>query len=205
MEEEEDNTVKGKFIKWAESTTFHAIPQIAQTPNKYVKVIWTLCLMLSAGICFYMLSDSVMKYLQYDIETVVSIVDDDRQFPVITFCNMQQCNLDNYEDMSYIQDYLSNDAGKNDTVKSAYDTIRKKFITNQKQVLNSTRDWALKEYLLSCRFDDQDCTYNDFQSFSVSEYVTCYKFNSGKFANESHHPPKELKRASLRYSKRKVF
>ena len=33
--------------------------------------------------------------------------------------------------------------------------------------------------LLSCRFDDEECSEADFEFFQMGEFSKCYKFNSG--------------------------
>jgi hypothetical protein len=48
----EEETIKAKVHKWASKTTFHAIPSIAASESIIRKVLWFICLLVSAGLLF---------------------------------------------------------------------------------------------------------------------------------------------------------
>jgi hypothetical protein len=53
---------------------------------------------------------------------------------------------------------------------------------------------TIDEMLVNCRFNNMPCTQNDFEAYYSMGAGNCFKFNSGKYLNESNYSP--LKRAS---------
>ena len=83
-----------------------------------------------------MLITSVIAYFDYDVETVISVEpDDELKFPVITICNMQQCELNDYNVYYYIEKYINSTKedgsynSNNLTIRRAYESIKNTFLT----------------------------------------------------------------------------
>lgn len=55
-------------------------------------------------------------------------------------------------------------------------------------VINSSPHASIESILLSCQFNKEVCTANDFEVFRISELYKCFKFNSGRFYNGSSAP-----------------
>ena len=154
-----------------------------------------------------MLITSVIAYFDYDVETVISVEPDgELKFPVITICNMQQCDLNDYNVYYYIEKYINSTKedgsynSNNLTIRRAYESIKNTFLTEHnkttlEKIFNS-KD-SLEKYLINCEFGDEKCSYNDFQMFNLDELMKCFKFNSGKYFNGSDYERKNLKVSSI--------
>ena len=77
---------------FAASTTLHAIPNLVATNKRPIKYMWSLFLVFSCGMCFYLVYQNFDQYYAYDVVTSVELdTEENVEFPTITFCNMQIC------------------------------------------------------------------------------------------------------------------
>jgi hypothetical protein len=193
---------KEKLTEWAEKTTFHGIPIIATSNNLAVKFIWLIFWLASASYCSYLVFRSLLDYLKFEVDTVVEIVrDTDSEFPTVTFCNLQLCKFNDLNFQNFINIYLNqfNSSGKlsrndlslllaNKDSINIFEDLRNVFLTNHNQtdlIRVFTRNLTnLKNMLLSCKYGDEFCDENDFEYVELNEFEQCFKFNSGKSAND---------------------
>ena len=61
------------------STTCHALPNIARTKYVLLKLFWSLCYIVSISVCCYLITNSGIAFLNYDIVTKIT-VNKEKQF-----------------------------------------------------------------------------------------------------------------------------
>lgn len=160
--------------------------------NRCVKVLWLICLIISAGWMTYMIYMTMDNYLSW--ETVVKteyILEIPTKFPTISFCNANpfltplsvdlvhsimnatQLTRENYLDVHFSFALLEFRyiIGLNilsDKVPAQY----KPFYSMQ-----------LEDMLLDCNYNLKQCTVDDFSWFFDPLYGNCYSFNGGRNAS----------------------
>lgn len=89
---------KNELKSWAERSTFHGLAQLITAERMSVKIIWSLCWLVSASYCGKLLVNSVSDYWNYDVNTVVEILrDTNADFPTVTICTLHTCGLEPYK------------------------------------------------------------------------------------------------------------
>lgn len=66
-------------------------------------------------------------------------------------------------------------------------------------VINSLPNASIGSILLSCQFNKEVCTADDFEVFRLSELYKCFKFNAGRFYNGSSSPYRRTFEAGKEY------
>lgn len=54
---------------------------------------------------------------------------------------------------------------------------------DQSELADTTTVTSIRDDLITCLYDDTECSAYDFESFKLNEYQTCYSFNSGRNSN----------------------
>ena len=81
-------------------TTFHAIPNIARTENKFVKLMWALCLAVSTSVGVYFVYNNIIEYLEFKVITNFEIIHERRsEFPTVSLCSMTGFQNDSLDDI----------------------------------------------------------------------------------------------------------
>jgi hypothetical protein len=104
MGEEGQAEIKSKRMIWldlwkvtsdaAASTTMHGLPGIFKAKYLLLKIMWTVFLLVSTGVCAYLHIKSVQDYLEYDVVTVTSTVfERPTLFPVLFSNGRNRCLL----------------------------------------------------------------------------------------------------------------
>jgi hypothetical protein len=156
-------------------------------------VLWGIFISLACGVCLYMLGTNTNAYFKYEVDTVIDNVEDNQDnptdFPTVTLCTVEVCNLQPsynsfYQNISSFLPY-SNIAGNdtpinqsskslNDLAKQAYIDLLKANQVDLDQVLNGT---DLRKMLLSCQYNGENCNENDFVRFKLNDFQYCFRFN----------------------------
>lgn len=69
-------------------TTMHGIPNMIRTENFKIRILWTICLIVSSGSCGFFMITSILNFLQYDIVTVIyKSYEQASVFPTLSICN----------------------------------------------------------------------------------------------------------------------
>ena len=112
LEKGKSEKVKDIFIKWSESLTLHAIPNIFRTKHLVIRVLWILAFTISTITCAYMVSDSINNYLQFGVITTIRVTSENPMiFPSITLCNANAFVTE--ESYSYTDEFITNIFGLN--------------------------------------------------------------------------------------------
>lgn len=202
-----------KLTEWSMSTTSHGIPRIVQAKLIYLRVMWTIFLMISVGMCSYMITKSVLKYMEFDVTTKIRMVaTDEMTFPVITICNVNafvtneaseylRSNLDykrNFNITMYFDSY------KNIT----YDDVDNQsewlmYITNHPYfnlTIIKSFGYKAKEMFKNCMYRNDMCGPNDFEWYYNPYYGNCFKFNTGRDINGNKQDLKVVRREGEGFS-----
>lgn len=89
-----DLTLKEKIFFFTSKSTFHGIPRIISAESNWPKsTLWSVCFIASSVFMVLNLVFVVSNYLEYKVNTVITIERDDlgTEFPTITICDTQIC------------------------------------------------------------------------------------------------------------------
>ena len=174
--------LKEIFKEWAESTEIHGIKNILSAKSNILRMIWISCFFASFGYCIYQITDSFLKYFDFDV-----ISNYNYQFEVPTeFPTVDICNLNPY-DGNQLRQLTSrfNSINDSESIKNPYyiQDIKKK--TNSFKYFleysfqNDTNEFYVAGFyiyqmLLSCLYNNQPCLQSDFQYYHNYFYGSCY-------------------------------
>ena len=143
-----------------------------------MKIMWSLVTILSAYFCVSEMIDASLDYFSYvTITSFDTFSETQAPFPAITICNLNPFQTDfalEYIKMSPMATLLNNDS---------LDDFRKRLsLLSLLSKLNDTTKkqfaYGIEEILISCTFNTQPCTQNDFEWYFHPFYGTCYRFNN---------------------------
>jgi hypothetical protein len=186
--------VKKEAIECLESLTTHGVPNLTRTKYCLIRFIWVLLTLSSAGLSVYFVINTLIEFSHFNVTTEVRLINSNQpfEFPKISICNKHRFST------KYSINYLKN------LVKSKYNYSfdelfdpsffnqslsfsAKYFIQDNLTTylfsdieMNERKRYSLsmQDSLEFCKFNDQDCSYLDFEWFFNSKYGNCYKFNS---------------------------
>ena len=80
--------LKETFVEFCQRTDTNAIGKIFEYENFFVKCIWLIVLLGSLSLTGWVMSWSVLAYLQYDVVSQIGVVyETSTEFPAVTFCD----------------------------------------------------------------------------------------------------------------------
>ena len=83
--------IKDTLKELIRSSTCHGIPSAFRTKRSSLRVMWILLFIGCAAYCSYLINDSIMSYLEYDVVTRIDLIyENPARFPAITFCNLNK-------------------------------------------------------------------------------------------------------------------
>ena len=98
--------LKRKFVEWSETSTSHGYPNIFRTNKLPIQIFWFILLIISTGLCIYMVSSALIDYLKYETTSKISIKYERQQdLPMISVCNSNPFLTD--EAKSYFINFIS--------------------------------------------------------------------------------------------------
>lgn len=178
----------------AMDSTSHGIPHIFKRQNISLKIFWFICFNVSALICFFMISKTIVDYLQYEtVSRTETIYEIPSEFPTVSICNLNPFQTNN--SIEFVNDILVRN--NLDNMSSlflgplSYSTIKKfRYFTISNaanpNITDATRKalgMQLEDMLLSCTFNLEPCNSSEFQWYYDGIFGSCYIFNSGKNSN----------------------
>lgn len=175
-------------------TTAHGIIPILKRENFFIRFFWTVCLLVSTGVCAYMVALSIIGYFDYDTVTKVekiSLISTD--FPAVTICNknafmteaslqfmdeiMLKYNVTDMNNLSAFYDSL-NATGISDY---KYLTVMNALDPNRTDEFRRSLGYSISDMMLTCMFGYAGCVPDDFHWYYNIFFGNCYTFNSGKY------------------------
>lgn len=193
MEKDEENMTNTQrtlkfmaevFINSAQESTTHGIPHFFRRRNLVLRSLWALSFTASAIFCSFLIFQSVSAYFDYNTVTKVQrIYMSSSEFPTVTVCSLNPYMTD--VSHQYVRSVL--ETNNNLSVDDAFESTLKslKFVVglyanNLSDSQRRSFGYELKDMLLSCTYNLNRCTADDFDWFYDVFYGNCYKFNSGK-------------------------
>lgn len=169
-----------------ENSTSHGLPAILRSENLILRILWTICFILSLIYCIFTLIRSFEEYSNYEVVTQISNHRiSSMEFPTVTFCNKNPYNIKNdkykkivdsiqeIDDLSvadpfYKLQYLN------------YMLIKETENIESPEFDNDVIKYNILHMFIDCRFNGIPCSVMDFEYFPTLSNGNCYKFNSGK-------------------------
>jgi hypothetical protein len=217
----QQKSLKEKIIDYGSRSTVNGIPNILTTDRISVRIIWILCLLVSAGYCSRICISNLLGYLQYDVETVVEILrDSEAEFPTVTFCNLQLCDLNEYRLINIINSQIKDNLNKlngtnitaemlreqlaNDNLNSIFKVQQEAFFKyyskrDLDRILYNNQRVSIKNSIISCQYSSEFCNENDFEYITIGQFKKCYRFNAGRLFNGSQAPIRKARRYGKNY------
>ena len=167
-----------------ESSSIHAIPNITRNKNYSIKLMWSICFLISFTVCSFSIYSSLSDFFNYDVTTKIIVQNQDKlKFPIISICNLNFYSTNE----SYLASKLL--FGTDSPEPSL--TTRGQVWTNL--MLESlygidkrTTGYSVYDTLISCQFNLAKCNLSqDFEYFYDVTYGNCFRFNSGNNMNGS--------------------
>ena len=181
--------IKKSLSKCFLSTTCHGLPNIFKTQSLIIRIIWIICDLSSILYCIYLIYGNIKSYLSFEFMTNIDIIYEiPTNFPAISFCilNPLKPNLNN-SITKYLNRFLVNLSYLNmpnliqsDDDLAYYYTfmLRSLFISDYfTDKFRQDLGISLSDSLISCRFQLNTCTADDFEWFWDFFYGNCFKFN----------------------------
>jgi hypothetical protein len=169
--------------EFALNASTHGLLGIARSQSKHNCLFWTIAFLIFTGTMIYFVTETIKSYFEYATTTSVSIVVERTQtFPAVTFCNYAPVRYDRIIEPLLNYTNSTNSALINDssafTLQQAYDLGA--YLSYMLGTNNSIDEYyfSIDTMLISCSYNDQTCTANDFSSFLSSMHGRCYTFNA---------------------------
>jgi hypothetical protein len=194
---ETETTLKQIFLEWAESSTSHGFPNIFRTKIIAIKIMWLIFLIVSSGLCGYMVMKSILDYLSFDVITKIRIQNEvPMEFPTITICNLnpfykKQIHVYMQEVLGYnFSDFDELNITDFDNGIYLISNLFKEPSFSQEKLKETGP--SIDQMLIYCSFMSLECTKDDFEWYFMPDYGNCYRFNSGKNSTSDQVPIKEI-------------
>jgi hypothetical protein len=151
-----------------------AIIKIILTPYLFLKIILLLFVLVSSGLASYLVIQSILVYLSYNVSTTSrTIYETQTLFPKVTFCNYNSFTTEYAYNLTQMGILDGSSLSDGDKRRLGHD---------------------LNDILLDCSFNLIQCNVSDFTWSYDAYYGNCYTFNSGFDSNGN---VIELKRSNL--------
>ncbi|RNA15198.1 acid-sensing ion channel 5 [Brachionus plicatilis] len=160
------------------SSTGHGLAHFIKANNCFMRITWTFFTIISACFCSYMIAQNILKYLKFDVNTKIRVVNQfSAVFPTVTICNMNFFSSD--FSLNFTTQFI-NDTKNNNPFSNSGESIlinvakMPEFHTN----LNLYGD--LKEKLIAdCSFEMIPCNRSKLKYYLHPNYGNCFQFNPG--------------------------
>ena len=177
-----------KIKSLLEGSTSHGIPNLMRTNRISIKILWALCFLASVSFCSYMVFKIVADFLNYEtVSKIERITEIESKFPTISFCNVNPFTTSESEQL--LLSFVPANVSLNDLdFRTKYGLI---VLANRDAQVNSFNPefgdanrkklgYNLSKILISCVFDDEPCSADDFEWYYDLSFGNCYRFNSGR-------------------------
>ena len=144
-----------------------AIINIIFTPHLAIRTFLLIFVLFSSGFASYLVIKSIMDYFAYEVTTTSRIIyETPTLFPKVTFCNT------NYFTTEYASNLNDMNSGAAANIIYTLSDVDKKRLGHD-----------LKDILIACSFNLEQCNSSDFVWSFDDMYGNCYTFNSGFDSN----------------------
>ena len=172
--------IRKELHEWSSSLTAHGFPNIARSERTFVKVSWIIFLIVSFGLCSFMIAQSISAYLSFEVVSQVRVFNEvPMEFPTVTICNLNPFVTDKavqlFEKLGFSKPQFRREA------------FKPSFGDDNRKLLSPD----LNELIFYCAFNNgKNCQkinqeYAEFTWIYRIDWGNCLRFNSGK--NRTNH------------------
>ena len=206
----EDRIHLNKF-KEIRTELFEVVEKMVNTPYIALKVYLLIFVIISSGLASYLVVESALNYLSYDVITTArTIYETPTLFPQITICNTNMFTTD-YAFQIYKQaasiasptlSVFNSTQMSKLSLTNKVNLFMKIYLTmsakvNDRNFSDENRKrigHRIEDILIDCKFNYKTCYPSDFTWSFDPNFGNCYMFNSGRNQSGS---PVELKQSSV--------
>ncbi len=153
-------------------STLHGIPRLVRSHSLLVKLVWTFCFICSSCYCIYLIFMTVNTYLDFGTYIDINYYSEiPAAFPAITICNQNQFQT------NISLPLVESTASNSNIPKSLKNVFLIDGLISENENLKKSLSNSFNETLISCRFNNMECTTLDFQWIFVPLQGNCYRFN----------------------------
>ena len=173
--------------EWCLNLNAYGLPKVFKAELLFLKIFWLISFTISFGYCIYAIRMLLNMILQYPSHFNTKIIKESTAvFTMVSFCNMKTINE------TPASDYLNTNGlvlNKSifDNASSPYDWIInqqymvRNFISNDNltEAIRKSYGYKIEDMLISCYFNNEVCSKEDFKYFYHALYGNCYSFKTG--------------------------
>ena len=183
--------LKTKLVELIQSSTAHGLPNIFKAEHISIKLIWTVCFLVSVSACSYMIVLSINQYIEYDVVTKAQIITETKStFPTISICQAHplttkyaEIEVENVLKRIIIDFNISNLAGLE---YIGYSLSASKLVLLNAYLNRFNKSYSVENYgfsvkdtLLRCSYNEANCDFTNFEWYFDVNNGNCFRFNSG--------------------------
>lgn len=174
------------------NSSIHAVPNILRNESYLLKLMWIIFLLGSTGYCAYLISQSVMIYLSYNVVSLNRINSKRSiEFPIVKICSLNPFTT------SFSKEFMEKSLNKSMNEKIDTNMTHKlKLINNrymailnaigQDESTQSKFGYSLNQTVLSCLYNFADCSIDEDLDHIYDYYFgNCLRFNSKQQKRQS--------------------
>ena len=182
--------IKEIFLEWSLRTDLNCYTKIFIYRHRpFVVLIWLFILLVSSGITFWLISNSILEYFNYSIVSQIGIDYETKSvFPIVTICEKHpfttQQAQDLFEEVAQKYNISSND--------SRILSYAKLFVTTPNYSDEKKTSYGLNlNQFKYCYFAGEPCDMKkDINWIWMYSYGNCWQFNSkrntGSYVKETY-------------------
>lgn len=170
------------LVESARDSTTHGIPHMFKREYACLKFFWLVCFVVSACVCAYVISKSVLNYFEYEtVSKVETIFEVPTLFPTVSICNLNAFTTEEafrFNEAYFDQGNLSNkvfDAYLESSFTLPYAMLRyavganlhKSNITDE---IRQRMGLSLKDMIVDCTYNQKGCSPDDFEWYFDTLY-----------------------------------
>ena len=178
--------IKEIFLEWSLRTDLNCYTKIfIYRDRPLVGLIWLFILLVSSGITFWLISNSILEYFNYSIVSQIGIVYETKSvFPIVTICEKHPFTTrqaeELFEEVAQKYNISSND--------SRVLNYAKLFVTTPNYSDEKKKSYGLNlNQFKFCYFAGEPCDMKkDIKWIWMYSYGNCWQFNSGQNLKETY-------------------
>jgi hypothetical protein len=185
-----------KLKEWLKMTKAHGPDRLVVSGNTTLTLVWLSCLIISTGLCSYLISKSVMDFFKHEVKTrIEEVYAEEVPFPQVSICNnnplvTQAANdhikafiLNNYNvSVSNYSDLLAAQDSINISVDFLLNYIQ--YMTNDPDVNTTVKQSFGSLLSVICSFNNNQCDFDkDMIGYFDPVYGNCFNFNPARTFN----------------------
>lgn len=162
--------------EWAAKTTGHGLPQLVSSKRLYQKIIWLVFILISFSLCSFMITKSIVRYLEHDVTTRIRVEHQENiVFPAISFCNLNP--FLSYSAYRYLRDYyetkynysfefytdLSYRIQSGQVMDETDWLLYQTYDPNFNMSIRKSFGYEVETMIHLCKFNWENCDLNDFE------------------------------------------